>query len=83
MKPKTHEYPSRTPLEKCVLNCDDHCTVVVVIRVRIFLTLVTSSAAGLGSEGRAKILARRVCAGHAVAARGGRGGRARGPLRLC
>ena len=37
MKPKTHEYPSRTPLEKCVLNCDDHCTVVVVIRVRIFI----------------------------------------------
>ena len=60
--------PHEHPLEKCVLNCDDHCTVVVVIRVRIFLTLVTSSAAGLGSEGRAKILAQRVCAGHAVAA---------------
>ena len=73
MTPKTHGYPSRAALEKCVLNCDDHCTVVVVIRVRIFLTLVTSSAAGLGSEGRAKILARKVCAGHAGAG-GERGG---------
>ena len=33
---KIHGYPARAALEKCVLNCDDHCTVVVVIRVRIF-----------------------------------------------
>ena len=28
--------PTEGPPKKCALNCDDHCTVVVVIRGRIF-----------------------------------------------
>ena len=72
-------FVGRAALEKCVLNCDDHCTVVVVIRVRIFdlkktqKTMVTSTAR-LGSEGRTKILSQEVYTGQAVTGGVGRAG---------